>query len=287
MKTSGLTLTELLVAITIIALCVLILIPILARIRYNKYRTACADNLSAISKAIWYYANDYNDEFPVAGGPDSKWGRTPNWQAADLSDAYGRANDADGCASISANFYLLIKYEQLKPRSFICPVDPNTAEFTLAKHTVRGKKLIDLWDFGPDPSKHVSYSYHSSYGPYALTSSNLPGMAVAADRNPWLAAPGHPARPTTDFQAFDPNGTRESIKRANAVQHQEDGQNVLYVDGHASFEKQSFCGVKDDNIYTRQNAADVKKGTLPTLTSQPASRKDSLLLNDPPTGTAK
>ena len=109
-------------------------------------------------------------------------------------------------------------------------------------------------------------------------------MALAADRNPWLPTPSRSARSAKDFQAFDPNGTRESIKRGNAFEHKDDGQNVLYVDGHTSMEKESFCGVDSDNIYTSQNAADIKKGILPTLTSQPANKNDSLLLHDPPRG---
>ncbi len=76
------------------------------------------------------------------------------------------------------------------------------------------RDIVDLWDFGPDPSKHVSYSYHIPYGSYALTASDEPGMAVAADRNPWLASSGT-WRSKKDFQVFDPNGPREISKRGN------------------------------------------------------------------------
>ncbi|MHC4741391.1 MAG: type II secretion system protein, partial [Planctomycetota bacterium] len=284
MKKRGMTLTELLVTIGVITLLLLVLLPILRRAKYYRIRAACANNLAQIGEAFWEYANDYDDKFPVAGGADSTWGRTPNWQAADPSGAYGLTSEANGFASISANLYLLVRYEQIGPHRFVCPGDSHTTEFTLAKYDVRDKRLIDLRDFGPEPSRHVSYSYHSPYGPYALTSSNLPGMALAAERNPWIASPGYASRPATDFQAFDPNGARESIKRANAAQHQEDGQNVLFVDGHASFEEEPTCGIDGDNIYTSQKDTDIMKGALPTPTSQPANRGDSLLLHDPPRG---
>lgn len=284
MKRLGLTLIELLVIIGVITVIMLVLLPILQRVKEQRLRAACANNLGRIGKAFMEYANDYDDKFPVAGGPDSTWGRTADWQAVDPCGAYGRAEDADGIASISANFYLLTKYEQIEPYCFVCPADSYTSEFTLAKYNVREKKLTDLWDFGPDPSRHVSYSYHLPYGPYALTSSTPPGMALAADRNPWIASPGHAGREAIDFQAFHPNGTRKSIKRANARRHQGEGQNVLYVDYHVYFETKPTCGIDGDNIYTLQDGTDIKKGILPAPTSWPANRNDSLLIHDPPRG---
>jgi prepilin-type processing-associated H-X9-DG protein len=109
-------------------------------------------------------------------------------------------------------------------------------------------------------------------------------MAVAADRNPWLPSPG--AKPR-NFKAFNPNGPREAIKAGNTLFHQEDGQNVLFMDGHSVFEKSSTCGLNNDNIYTSWSGSDIKKGTPPTLKSQPADPNDSLLLHDPPIGDFK
>jgi prepilin-type processing-associated H-X9-DG protein len=266
--------------------------PILMR-HSIAYRLYCGTNLSGIGKAMLIYANDFDDQFPRAAGPNSKWGPTPNWQAVARAEAYG-LNDGPGQATISANFYLLVKYTEVSPKSFICKGDTDkdkgdkgATEFTLSKYKVRGKDFVDLWDFGPDPSKHCSYTYHIPYGPYPLTTSSDPSMAVASDRNPWLASPSRHARSNKDFQAFDPNGTRECIKRGNAFEHREDGQNVLFVDGHTSFEKESFYDVNDDNIYTVQNGADIKKGIRPTLDSQPANKNDSVLVHDPPKGDGK
>jgi len=253
------------------------------RPRSVAYRLYCGTNLSGIGKAMLIYSCDYDDELPRAGGLNSKWGPTRNWQANTAAEAYG-LKDGPGQATISANFYLLVKYAEVTPKSFLCGGDKKTTEFTVAEYKARDKELFDLWDFGPDPSKHCSYTYHLPSGEYPLTLSSDPGMAIAAGRNPWLASPSRNARSAKDFQAFDPNGTRESTKRGNAFEHQDDGQNVLFVDGHTSFEKQSFCGVNDDNIYTLQNGTDVKKGVLPTLTSQPANKADSLLVHDPPGG---
>ena len=238
----------------------------------------CGTNLSGLGKAMYFYANDYNDQFPRAGGPNSNWGRTPNWQTDNLSDAFS-LKEGDGQATISASLYLLVKYEDVTPKSFICKSDHGVSEFKPYRYGVADKELIDLWDFGPNPAKHCSYSYHMPYGLYALTSSYLPGMAVAADRNPWIKSLFARAK---NFSKFDPDGTNKRIRNGNTTAHKDDGQNVLYVDGHVTFEKKPFCGVNNDNIYTFCYGPDIRRGTPPVLGSQPRDRLDSLLVNDPP-----
>jgi prepilin-type processing-associated H-X9-DG protein len=273
------TLIELVVLLVIMALLISILIPVLAVVRRRAWKTKCGRNLSQISKVMHFYVNDYRDQLPRAGGPNSTWGDTADWQADNLSDAFG-LKDGDGEASICASLYLLVKYEQVTPNSFICRGDTNTTEFIPAKYGVREKDLIDLWDFGADPAKHCSYSYHIPYGLYALTSSNLPGMAVVADRNPWIDSPSANAK---GFAAFDPNGSVQQIRTGNAIAHQEDGQNVLYVDGHVSFEKRAFCAVDGDNIYTFWDGGDIRRGGAPVVgITVPMDRKDSFLVHDPP-----
>jgi len=90
-----------------------------------------------------------------------------------------------------------------------------------------------------------------------------------------------PFKKARDFQAFDPDGSKEAIKAGNAITHKADAQNVLFLDIHVSQEKQSFCGLNDDNIYTSWNGEDKRRGTPPKLGSKPADRADSLLVNDP------
>jgi hypothetical protein len=240
----------------------------------------CGTNLCGIGKAMLIYANDYDDELPRAGGKNSVWaGRIPDWLADSRFAAYGlNADGTDGRATISSSLYLLVKYEELEPKRFVCKQDSGTTEFKLARYRVPNKELIDLWDFGPEPTKHYSYSYHMPYGLYALNISSEPGMAVAADRNPWQDSPFAKAR---DFHTFNPDGDKKAWKACNAVAHQGDGQNVLFMDAHVSFEKLSFCAVNDDNIYTYWDGPDIRRGAFPVLGSQPTNRLDSLLVNDP------
>jgi len=297
MKRKGFTLVELLVVIAIIALLMGILMPALARVRQLAFRMTCGTNLSGIGKAMLIYANDYEDELPRAGGRNTQWGAMPTagWKANDRRLAFNLGTDGSGgTATISSCFYLLIKYSEVTPKSFICKGDAGTTEFKLSERTdvPTNFELIDAWDFGPpdESFKHCSYTYHVPFGLYALTTSNEPGFAVAADRNPWIKSPAADPGLWADFRPDVPYtggavGNSDQAKRGNAIQHQLDGQNALFLDSHVEFAKRPYCAVEDDNIYTvsrTQNQSDVW-GTMPQAspTCVPASRKDSLLIHDP------
>jgi prepilin-type N-terminal cleavage/methylation domain-containing protein len=285
MKKKGFTLVELLVVIAIIALLMGILMPALARVRQIAFRMVCGTNLSGIGKAMLIYAGDYDDELPRAGGRNSTWNpKIPAWMAANRFQAYGvSANGDGGMASISSCFYLLVKYSEVTPKSFICKGDSGALEFKPADHGIVDRDLIDLWDFGTyvsatdNASNHCSYSYQVPFGLYALTTSSEPGMAVAADRNPWMDSPGASRK---DISLFNPTGGKEAVQIGNAVAHQEDAQNVLFLDIHVGQEKRSFCGINDDNIYTFWNGGDIRIGDMPRIGSEPQDRLDSLLCHD-------
>jgi hypothetical protein len=259
-----------------------ILMPALARVRQIAFRMVCGTNLSGIGKAMLIYANDYDDELPRSGGRNSTWSTPiPNWLAPNRFGAYGvSAAGEGGTGSISSCFYLLVKYAEVTPKSFICKGDSGTNEFKPADDGAGDRDLIDLWDFGTAPTEHCSYSYHMPFGLYALTTSAEPGMAVAADRNPFIDSPM--AEPK-DISLFIPEGGREAVKFGNAMQHQDDGQNVLFLDSHVGFMKEPYCGINDDNIYTFWDGGDIRRGALPTLGAEPQDRTDNLLVHD---GTA-
>ncbi len=279
MKKKGFTLVELLVVIAIIALLMGILMPALARVRQIAFRMVCGTNLSGIGKAMLIYANDYEDELPRSGGRKSVWAENiPNWQALNRFGAYNLSPDGSGgTANISSCFYLLVKYAEVTPKSFLCKGDSGVTEFKPANYGAGNMDLIDLWDFGNEPATHCSYSYHMPFGLYALTTSSEPGMAVAADRNPWQDSPGGNAK---DISLFSPDGGKELVKIGNAVAHQEDAQNVLFMDIHVGQEKNPFCGINDDNIYTFWDGGDIRVGGMPVIGSEPSDRLDSLLVHD-------
>ena len=283
MERKGFTLVELLVVIAIIALLMGILMPALARVRQVAHRLICGTNLSGIGKAMLIYANDYDDELPRAGGRNSTWtGTIPQWLADNRFTAYGLSPDGSGgAATITSSFYLLVKYAEVTPKSFVCKSDSGTTEFKPAEYGAGDRELLDLWDFGPEAASHCSYSYHMPYGLYALTTSSEPGMAIAADRNPWITSPAAEGKDAGLLSSYNPTGGKEAINIGNAIAHQEDGQNVLFMDSHVSFEKRPFCAINDDNIYTWWDGGDIRRGGYPIPgVSEPQDRLDSLLVHD-------
>jgi hypothetical protein len=242
------------------------------------------------------YANDYDHELPRAGGHNPSWGPVA-WDALTRQMAYGitSTDGTGGNATISSCFYLLVKYAEVTPKQFLCKGDPGVSEWTLSQdrkaNTTKITELTQAWDFGANPRKHCSYTYHAPWGQFALTTSGDPNSAVAADRNPWLATPSLKAKPfpaSADgkrrFQGKA--GTSADQMYGNASVHSEDGQEVLFLDAHVTFEKRPYCGLEDDNIYTISTFPDTGDplGIAPVYFPHlsPRNRKDSVLVHDPP-----
>ena len=296
-KRKGFTLVELLVVIAIIALLMGILMPALARVRQIAFRMVCGSNLSGIGRAMLIYANDYDHDFPRAGFVGTLWAGNligNGWEAPDRGTAYAGSSTATsgGQATISASFYGLVKFAEVTPKSFVCKGEPTKKPFKASDYAVNMEDE-DAWDFGPSdwpsnigPYNHCSYSYHMPYNQRFLsTASSEPGMAVAADRNPHL---DYYAEKSQDFRYDNPDKNSDGIRvyqLGNAAAHQREGQNVLFMDIHVDFEKESFCGVDEDNIYTAWDTA-VKKqqGRMPQCgeydMSRPSGKTDSLLVNE-------
>ncbi len=309
MRRKGFTLVELLVVIAIIALLMGILMPALARVRQLAFRMTCGTNLSGIGKACLIYSNDYDDELPKAGGRKNTWSnQIPLWDGLTRRMAFGTGTSTSnqpGTTTVTSNFYLLVKYAEVTPKQFVCKGETDTREFKLSEVGQKASRsdfeLIDAWDFGPwnsqeKPTEYVSYSYHHPFNQYSLTVSSAPTMAIAADRNPWIPTP----EPPESFADFLPDedeipaysqGTSDTARIGNSKAHQGDGQNVLFLDSHVSFEKRSYAGTENDNIYTRATRMTFMSGSQKDLkgelvqvygTQDPLNRKDSWLIQESP-----
>jgi hypothetical protein len=269
-------------AIPVVLFSIIFLNVLLHNLACIALRMVCSSNLAQIGRAMLIYDDDYDNPLPRAGGPGTIWQpKINNWQAKYRIAAFNLKPDGTGgSATISSSLYLLVKYAEQDPRLFVCPKDAGTTVFNPAKYDTLEKDVEKFWDFGPNPSKHCSVSYHLPYGPYPLnTATNLPGSAVIADRNPWLDSP---AAKAADFRDFDPNGDTTARMAGNSIPHEREGQNVVFMDFHVAFEKRPYCAVNNDNIYTCWNGPDIRRGAPPTIGSQPKSQLDSLLVNDPP-----
>ncbi len=251
--------------------------------RDQERRTTCSRNLSVIGKAMQIYTNDYDGEYPRAGGRTTELSnKVADFMASNRFSAYGLdAKGNGGDATISSNLYLLVKYTEVSLKTFVCPGDSGITVFNPANEGAGNKSPVELWDFGEIPSRHCSYAYHMPYGLFPLTTKSEPDMAVAADRNPWITSATADAK---NIRLFNPDGGREAVKAGNTVTHEDEGQNVLFVDGHVSFETTPSCGVNNDNIYTYWNGGDIRRGIYSTpIFAYAMNRLDSFLVNEPGT----
>lgn len=294
----GLTVADTVVVVVVLVFLVGLLMPALAGTQNQAARDRCNSNLKGMGKAMLLYANDYDDEFPRAGGRNPAWSPVV-WGASTRRMAYAitSTDGTGGNATISSCFYLLVKYAEVMPKTFLCPEDPNVSEFALAAETTKPGEITELtqaWDFGSNPQTHCSYAYCVPWGRYVLTTSSEPGLPMVADRNPYIPSPGQKVARTF----VDPNnpaivfagkaGSEASQKYGNSTVHKGEGQNVLFLDTHVSFQNRPFCGLEDDNIYTISRNVDKGDtlGMIPGTTAPgatPKNRKDSVLVHDPPT----
>jgi len=207
----ALTLLQLLVVIAIIAILMAILLPTLEHVRHQSYIAKCASNLRQVGLALSAYANENHGGYPrttYAPGQPPVSGTGAN--APDPFAANGpQTND------VTAALFLLRRTQALPAELLICPYG-------------------DITSFEPDPAdplthsnftdyhKNLGYSYANPYPPktvedagYRLGRTTNATFAVAADLNP-----GPRAKPA-----------------GNSRNHEDEGQNVLWGDGHVTWEQ--------------------------------------------------
>ena len=266
-KRKAFTLIELLVVVAIIALLISILLPSLSRARELSKRLVCSSNVKGQGTAYKIYANDFAEHWPTVpfnddgrainytdngngdpieigwgDGQAPVWGTKPNRQG--MSDGEAEILTVTRCQ------FMLVRSGDVTPKQYVCPssgeqIDP--------------EQNIDLYyDF--KSYDNISYGYQVPYGPYDSRASEDidPRMAVGGDKGPYGNEIADLPIMNDEWGTGGNTMTPQTWKKYNSPNHggkgTGEGQNVLFGDGHASFEKSPIVGIDQDNIYTLMNA---------------------------------
>ena len=246
--------------------------------REHARRLQCTAQLTSISHAISQYHNDYHGQNPTVYGTNDadrpyfgsdyynslhdpiayrRW-CYPDWRitAEEWQDPRNWPEAWRALPKAGGGLYILVKMQYILPRVFTCPSAPNDIPLDIspAKEEYADhpdypvEDYTDLRDFCS--MYNLSYAYHDPFRNNATAYSN-PAMPILADKNPRFDTEEGEVRTQTDYgDDGDVPCSLDDLSTMNSFNHNQEGQNVLFVDGSVRFCNLPNVGLNNDNIYT-------------------------------------
>ena len=279
-KKAGFTLVELLVVIGIIALLISILLPSLNKARETANRVKCAANLKQIGNGLMLYSNENKGLFPRTYAPATTGAVAINVTVTGQASTDPFINTSTVPAyNIPAAMFLLIRQEDLTPAVFVCP--SGTAEADTMNTMPATSRSNFSGDGTASLNKNVSYSFVNVYPTNTAIAAGYKTFITGFSSDFAVAADIAPTGTGLNGSTIVTGVARSIIMTGNSKNHDQDGQNVLYADGHADFQQTPLCGANNDNIYTVAAATNTSNGastaTYSKTSRDPVTATDSVL----------
>ncbi|MHB1767180.1 MAG: type II secretion system protein [Phycisphaerae bacterium] len=291
----GFSLVELLVVVSIVALLIGLLLPALARAREEANRVVCSAHVRGMAQSLIAYAGVNSGEFPATPGeygpmyinsplPPGHYftGQTASQVVEDWFNLNGGTSAFQpSTGSVVSCLWLMVLLHYQTPAEFICPSDPFAHGPSLLYGGAPGATQWAYGNFGNLTNNQAQSnfgqgeSYSVAYPWVAASGNDVPAeigswwTTRAGTEVPILSdmAPddyGSPAlglayRNTTLF----PGNTFGNYVY-NSGNHNGDGQNVGFADGHVTWKTTPYCGMAHDNIFTYDQPVYTRIGDSPS-----------------------
>jgi prepilin-type N-terminal cleavage/methylation domain-containing protein/prepilin-type processing-associated H-X9-DG protein len=305
LRRSGFTLVELLVVIGIIAVLAGLLLPALNRAQESARKVKCSSNLRQIGAGMLSYAGDNNGNFPrTYFNPNAapivltnSGFNTPNpfGTPADPPNA-PVAGDAThtGENNVPAALFLLLRKGILTPEIFVCPsVSYAKADEFGDQESANQRGNFSNLGYATGPDLNLSYSVQIPYPSllgmqrgWVWGTAMSPEMPLAADLGPGRVVVDGEDPTLVQFND-DETKKRWGNSRNHRSRGKNEGQNVLYADGHVEWQITPFAGMwrtdlgpntkQRDNIYRTEPTAGAAYQGDSLNTMRPSLERDAIL----------
>jgi hypothetical protein len=230
----------------------------------------CASNIKGIGTSAKIYANDNLERWMVPAFQNSlidqegvdylkdnpEYTTPPNdpgevgWMrhTQGTSETSAAPQGGSRASSTTRSYWMMVRSGDITVKQFVCTSGNDDKDDT---------ENLDLYyDF--TTYLNISYGYQVPFGPRdTQPREGLDNRQVlAADKGPWYMPP--PPSPNWNVGReggpIDVEDSPKAWRAFNSANHggssNGEGQNSLYADGHASFNRIPACGIDNDNIYT-------------------------------------